>query len=1820
MFRYFICFAVTNLWIMGTNDLSINLGEPVHIEQSFSEHISVGKTAWDTRQGQSLTRADVDRDGAADLIAGYAMGKKGLLMLYRGNAPYSLKQDDAAFQEQEFLAELPVVPHYLFAVDVDGDGGEDLIVAAQDDERMYLLPGNAKGNFGEPQVWELDGPLQTMLAADLLQKDHIDDVAVVTAQEDGARLHIFKGTRMGLTQISQQMDLPSPQAAMTYGDANGDSFKELVVASGQELRIYPGQRLDFDLERPWSQSLDAPVAQLQFNHRGTKGGPHLHLLTVDGSLQTTALSVPEPGVAMKARLPWKHWDQFEERVAKAPMVVAHTITRPGKAVSLIDQKRLHLYSAAGDASLTLDLPTEARAALGMRMNGDALHDLVILDKTGELWTMRSKAAATFMVTTTADERDGTCNAHCSFYDAIIGSEGSGGLDTISFAALAPGDNSLIITEDLPKFFDPITIDGTTHPDGIVFIAEVNLEFLAGSNTVKGMRSYRLTSGGNTYYFQGNGDNVFQGNIVGLDNVYNSLGSYSIRTKLIDNNLFGGTGPGEGNVFAANLGGIGMEDGQFSTVQGNLFGLDPDGITLTDSSVGVSAHSNALIGGVDAGAANVFANTWGGASAGQGSSILGNYFGTDITGTIPLETEAQYAFSIGFHAEIGGSHANAGNFVHGAFRALNARDIGSLVQGNTVGALGNGTSSLQYCLYLNLANDGSVIVGGHGMGEANTFRGMVGGIMANDGNGVVDWSGNSFGNHSERAIMDRCTDFNVNNCLQGPWLQGGIDVDGNFRVRYGMVDYPGGTLTAYFYKGDGTDVPAGQIVLGQDTYVGGEKVANLGSAAALGVAIGDQLVGMVVDSEGRASFFSNISLIAATEDLNLTVTSTADTDDGTCDADCTLREAINHINNNPDYMYQIEFNLPGAGPFEITPNTALPQILATVEIDGASQSGYAGTPLVHLRGHMAGGSSAGLITRGDYSSIRGLAVSEFAVAGIYVYSDYNTVEANYVGTDSTGTTALGNGVGIWLRRSFTTVGSRDMSKRNIISGNDTGIYNQGENNTIIGNYIGTDATGTSPLGNTKGIESLGYGAIIGTGETSAGNLISGNTGTGIDIRNAFMQVLGNKIGTDITGTVALGNHTGIITSERGVPTGLGTIGDGTEEGRNLVSGNVVGIDLLEGSVNVNHNYIGTNANGDAAIANTSIGIRLNDGTNTGAISSNLISGNDVGMVCDSFDNGYTFSGNFVGTNAAGDAAVGNNTGIQFLGSGDSFIGDTHNVISGNIGYGIEIDSTSSVDIHNCMVGIDSSGTNPVPNGHGILVQGSINAISHSTVSGNTGNGIVFDGATNFSIRRSEFGTNVHSSIAIPNGLDGAVFRSSGPGDVRTSTFSGNVQSGLHLESGNTDIRIDGNYVGTGPTNEVLPNGEHGLLIDGSTNTRVGESLCNVFAHNTGDGIRVLSGTQNRFLEFQTYNNGGMGIDLGGDGVTPNDVDDTDSGPNNLQNYPLLENLTNVGGVLNISGSINSTPFQVLTIRLFISSGDPSGYGEGDTYLGQIIGIVTDADGNASFNGLFNGALAAGESVTAIATDGDGNSSEFAKNFGGEIFSDGFESGDLSAWNVEPEPLAPNGSLEVRFDAAMEDYFGLRVTMGAGNPTMVRDESPSGIVYYRARFYLRTDDLVLPDGESFDIFAGYGGSDDVLFRVALTGTASGHQIEVYGLDNGNWSVPLSQIIGSGPQFVELEWAAGNGNSSLQASLNGTLIGGVNVQSNEGGLVHAVRLGLVDGLDAGTSGYLDLDGFVSTETNLEIGATTCFPNPDWQLSVANWPSETVLDLIPLTNTVCN
>ena len=233
---------------------------------------------------------------------------------------------------------------------------------------------------------------------------------------------------------------------------------------------------------------------------------------------------------------------------------------------------------------------------------------------------------------------------------------------------------------------------------------------------------------------------------------------------------------------------------------------------------------------------------------------------------------------------------------------------------------------------------------------------------------------------------------------------------------------------------------------------------------------------------------------------------------------------------------------------------------------------------------------------------------------------SSIRGNYIGTDSTGTFSRFNGgVGVWINGSIgdVVVGGASPADRNLISSNGQGVLLQAGTtfNAITGNYIGTDASGALDMGNTYGV-TVKNGAST---NTISRNLISGNTQWGVLLNPTAGDansnvIVGNYIGTDATGNAPLPNVAGGIFLGQGGEFGQVTatqIGDGTVAGRNVISGNAgEGIAMWQGSTGtiIRGNYIGVAADGATPLGNSLSGCGLCFG---GVVLRNSTSNNRIG---------------------------------------------------------------------------------------------------------------------------------------------------------------------------------------------------------------------------------------------------------------------------------------------------------------------------------------------------------------------------------------------------------------------------------------------------------------------------------------------------------------------------------------------------------------------------------------------------------------------------------
>jgi CSLREA domain-containing protein len=259
-----------------------------------------------------------------------------------------------------------------------------------------------------------------------------------------------------------------------------------------------------------------------------------------------------------------------------------------------------------------------------------------------------------------------------------------------------------------------------------------------------------------------------------------------------------------------------------------------------------------------------------------------------------------------------------------------------------------------------------------------------------------------------------------------------------------------------------------------------------------------------------------------------------------------------------------------------------------------------------------------------------------------------------------------------------------------------------------------------------------------------------------------------------------------------------------------------------------------------------------------------------------------------------------------------------------------------------------------------------------------------GASGVTIAGNFLGTDVAGRSALPNRVGVLVNGGAtigGPAPADRNLISGNRGAGLVFGASSAGNTVLGNYIGTlADASAPLPNGSHGILADGASDLRIGgeePGASNVIAGNGGDGVRI-GGVAARVSVRANgiFGNGGLGIDLGGDGATSDDTGDGDAGPNGLQNAPTITSAAEAPGATTIAGTLGSTPNARYTIDLYATPAcDAGGRGEGLAYLGSAT-PATDGAGVAAWSAVVTQTGLAGAWITAIATDVNGNSSEFS----------------------------------------------------------------------------------------------------------------------------------------------------------------------------------------------------------------------------------------------------
>lgn len=637
---------------------------------------------------------------------------------------------------------------------------------------------------------------------------------------------------------------------------------------------------------------------------------------------------------------------------------------------------------------------------------------------------------------------------------------------------------------------------------------------------------------------------------------------------------------------------------------------------------------------------------------------------------------------------------------------------------------------------------------------------------------------------------------------------------------------------------------------------------------------------------------------------------------------SLRTAIFSANTTPAAPHRIIFNVPS--PFIISPASAFNTLTNSVLVDASTQPGYTGRPIVRLSGTAASPAQAGLVLTARGGGVRGLQIESFPNTGIWILGTSNRVEGcylfsnqhgvvishggmqaviggsavsnrniisgnrsdgifinatngrnqimgNYIGTPPTGAgrfAVTNNFNGIQLVDSpLNQIGGTNAAQRNVIAGNSSsGLTISGPGafgNSVAGNYVGLDATGTNVVGNEDGgLFILQAPSNTVGGSLAARNYFSGNSaGVYVDGSNAVANTVANNIvGLTILGGAA-GNTVGMQIGSANNVVRYNVISANAQTGLeifspaargNQVYGNIIGLDEAGFNTRSNGQY-GVYLRGGAS--SNRIGLALAGATNRNVISGNGLSGVAVNGI---HTTNNVILNSLIGTDLSGFLPrpnqyrgiwVNDAVGVQV---GDPLLPGWGNLISANVEAGVLINGVGSQEVaieHN-FIGTDIIGTGVVGTlqSSGIKIEAGTGhrvGPGANLISGNAGPGVLLSYVTNIVVSNNFIGCNVSGGGRLPNGNRGVYVFNARNISILNNVISGNSNVGVFvLGPDSSGIKVAGNHIGVGATGSTVVSNElDGIHILNTPQVMIGGTNAadrNVISGNGRHGIRVESG--------------------------------------------------------------------------------------------------------------------------------------------------------------------------------------------------------------------------------------------------------------------------------------------------------------------------------------------------------------------------------------------
>ncbi len=762
---------------------------------------------------------------------------------------------------------------------------------------------------------------------------------------------------------------------------------------------------------------------------------------------------------------------------------------------------------------------------------------------------------------------------------------------------------------------------------------------------------------------------------------------------------------------------------------------------------------------------------------------------------------------------------------------------------------------------------------------------------------------------------------------------------------------------------------------------------------------------------------------------------------------SVKGTWNDTNPNTTYRGLVELTTAPPADLNFAKGNVVQGNMIGVDADGTAplSNGDAGVRIENAQSNTIGGSTLAVHGNPAANTIAGNQGPGVVLDGPAARS--NVVQSNRIGTDKDGNAAIPNaGDGVQIDgASGNTIGGTNSSVGNLISGNQgAGIALGGlggTGNLVQGNAIGTTAAGNDRLANSgPGILITSAGNTVGGTATSVGNLISGNQGAGIALDGPFATanlVQGNTIGLGLDGATPLGNDAqGIVVNNAS----NNTIG-GTAPG----AGNLV---------------VESGSDGIALLAppelyGSGLPIDFTNPSNPGRLLlGSVSSASDLSATMftaysdDSLFIAFRVFDDFIDANPADPGRPVRNDSIELYIDGDRTANDFTPASRAGNAEGFQLASDVLGNQSTLGVGLSNSdwsvATSRFTGGYVVefrLPLSMIDTIDGSAASQAAGagsllrfNAVITDNDRDVS-NQDTYSILWRNGSTAPFG-DGEVawvvdlYLDDGksPGSTaplllkapyRATGLTADGQIGL----GATGNVVQGNTVGTNAA-ATLSLGNHGdgihVTASNSTIGGTASGAANVVTQNDGAGIAVVSGTGNALRTNRVSDNTGMEIKLGTSPLpTVNDLNDPDTGANNLQNTPVLTTATVGGTKTTIGGILNSTPFTTFQLDIFASPyPEASGQGQAAQYLGSTT-LTTSVSGSASWSFTYNGLLPAHQVLTATATDPAGNTSELAFGFAQNNSPHADAGPDLNG--TEGTPILFNGTASADDDGDSLTYF-------------------------------------------------------------------------------------------------------------------------------------------------------------------------------------------------------